>query len=230
MNADYYQIAGESSQKISGHAGLEYIKTVCLEKSKVLDVGCGEGTRLTMFSKSGWGVDLSSKAISLAKEKYPEYDFQQADATKLPFSNNTFDVVYSAFVLEHTLNPKKVISEMIRVCKPNGQVIILCPNYGAPNRRSPVSIENPYLKFITGIINPGWTMVTPKKNYDHIDDDTTFEPYILTILNFLKTQPIKILQSSTLWNLEAPSLNPRKLIMRLFPNFGPQIFIAVQKQ
>ncbi len=51
-----------------------------------------------------------------------------ASAEKLPFEDNTFDVVVSAWVLEHLPNPKESFSEIYRVLKPGGKVVFLTPN------------------------------------------------------------------------------------------------------
>ena len=130
---------------------------------------------------------------------------------------------------------------MIRVLKPGGSLVILAPNFGAPNRRSPCSHKNPLLKLITGYLkdlrsSPGhnlnWTRVTPKKTYTQIDDDTTVEPYLYSLERYLNNY-LTIKVSTSLWSLEEKTSNPRKLLFaRLgdtgcspFSYWGPQIFI-----
>jgi ubiquinone/menaquinone biosynthesis C-methylase UbiE len=244
---NYYKIAAEASSEIGSHSALLVLKKYCELKNRILDVGCGEGSRINTLlaqGKRGWGIDISPKAISIAKKKYPIHIFSVANAEKIPFSNNYFDLSYSAFALEHTKNPKQVISEMFRVTKPGGKVIILCPNYGAPNRRSPVSTENPLNKLLNGLIGDykfskslNWKFVNPKNTYNHIDDDTTVEPYLHSLLMYLSAQHITILRHSSVWDQEGTSSNPRKLIIKLlgriglfpFKYWGPQLFIVAQK-
>lgn len=239
---DYYKAAKAASLKIN-NSGLLYLQNKCATSSKILDVGCGEGSRLdTLSKKPGSGVDVNSKAIKEAKQQFPKHHFQVADAAKLPFEDDTFDLVYSAYAIEHCLDPEKFVMEMFRVCKVGGEIVILTPNYGAPNRRSPVSAENPITKFVQGLLTDytyskslNWKHVQPKRSYDQPDDDTTVEPYLHTLVRFI--HPHKITKQSSLWELEKFSLNPRKLFFSIlgrwnifpFKYWGPQIFVATIK-
>ncbi len=241
---DYYQTAKKASSSISGHPGLEKLSALCKEANKILDFGCGEGTRLNVLlkSKTGYGVDTSSEAIKLAKSQYPQHKFTliKPDET-LPYPDNYFDLVYTTFVLEHTNDPESFINETIRVS--NSIVVFLCPNFGAPNRRSPNSIQNPVKKLIMGLFadflpsnSLSWTKVEPKNKYMQIDDDTTVEPYLHTLLFYLQKK-ISIQHASSLWRIEEKSLNPRKLIFKclgllnIFPfkYWGPQLFVVGKK-
>lgn len=244
---DYYQTAKSASLQIGSHSGLNYLLELCKTSNRILDVGCGEGSRLRTLlpkDKTGWGIDISPSAIAKAKSQYPGYQFRVGDACKLPYPTATYDLVYSAFALEHTKNPEKFISEMIRVAKPGGFVVILCPNFGAPNRRSPVSHEPPISKLVQGFKNDfypqsisNWKFVTPKKTYTRIDDDTTVEPYLHSLLRFLSLHHLKIIKSTSVWDQEIFSLNPRKLLIKSFGQsgvfpfkyWGPQIFVVSKK-
>jgi len=248
MPKDYYQIAHEASAQIGDHQGLQYLQQLAKSSKNILDIGCGEGTRLnTLLPKDikGTGVDISKIAIKKAKEQYPRHRYIQTKGESLPFKDNSFDLVYTAFVLEHTENPEYFLKEAKRVLKPKGSLVILCPNYGAPNRRSPNSIETPIKKLISGIAkdfipskNLNWTKVTPKKSFKKIDDDTTQEPYLLSLIRFLKENKLKILKYSSLWEKEEKTKNPRKLLflilgkLNIFPfkYWGPQIFLSVTKK
>ncbi len=228
----YYEIAAEASKKIDGHPGLMKLREWCKKAEKILDVGCGEGSRLNVMG-GGMGVDINHFAISQAKKKYPESDFQIASVEKLPFADKSFDLVYSAFVIEHVKSPEKMLEEMIRVT--SKRLVIICPNYGSPNRRSPVSTENPMSKLIRGLFwRPnsnilGWIKVIPRKKYVNIDDDTTVEPYLLSLKRYLENKGLKIEECSSLWELEPPTLNPRKLFFKIFFEYcGPQIFLSAR--
>jgi len=243
----YYDMAAKASKEIGNHPGLKKLKQLIGESNKVLDVGCGEGSRLeTMMPKgrSGWGVDISDTAIGYAQKKYPHHKFSISDASHLPYDSNSFDLVYSAFAVEHVTEPKLVINEMIRVCKSQGKVVILCPNYGAPNRRSPVSFQNPISKLLKGLMfdffpdsRLSWDKVIPQKTYTELDTDTTIEPYLHSLIHYLKNLPVRIVNYSSVWEEEAKSNNPRKLIVKIlgksglfpFKYWGPQVFVVVQK-
>lgn len=243
----YYALAAKTSKQIGQHPGLLYLQKIVGQSSKVLDVGCGEGSRLVTLlppSQFGWGVDIDKYAINLAKKQYPDQHFLIYTGEKLPYKSGTFDLVYSAFVLEHVQNPANFLSEIIRVCRPGGMIIILCPNFGAPNRRSPNSIQNPIPKLFKGFINDffgtasfHWERVQPKPVYNLPDDDTTIEPYLLSLIRYLQSKKLIINAASSLWDLETPSLNPRKIIVKIFGQpgifpfkyWGPQIFVSAIK-
>lgn len=245
----YYQISKEASSEIGNHPGLISIQRLANKSKNILDVGCGEGTRLNIFvgkNSVGTGVDINSYAINKAKKQYPCLRFALAVGKKLPLESNHFDFVYTAFVLEHTQNPEPFIKEIIRVTKDNGNIAILCPNYGAPNRRSPVSTQKPFLKLIYGFFGDlfctysglNFLKVTPKKVFRNIDDDTTCEPYLLNLLRFFKRIPgVEIKQSSSLWEIDDDAKSIHQKLFKFlgqknifpFKHWGPQLFVVINK-
>lgn len=99
--------------------------------TRVLEVGCGTGTNLGLFSAAGCrvsGIDLSPSMIGIAKEKLgKEADLRLGDASDMPFSNGSFDLVV-AFLTLHEMptevrNP--VIREMTRVTAPAGRMLFI---------------------------------------------------------------------------------------------------------
>lgn len=97
---------------------------------KVLDVGCGNGRLLELLKDKTidyTGIDVSEKLIGLAKKKYPKNNFIVADNLNLPFSDESFDKVFSVAVL-HTIPSKelrrKALLELKRVLKPKGFLIL----------------------------------------------------------------------------------------------------------
>jgi demethylmenaquinone methyltransferase/2-methoxy-6-polyprenyl-1,4-benzoquinol methylase/phosphoethanolamine N-methyltransferase len=101
--------------------------------STILDFGCGAGDlafeaeRLLEGMGRIIGIDPSSEMIAVAKQKAAkrksQVQFQAEAAEKLPFPDNTFDVVMSSFVLHHLPEDlqAKAFSELKRVLKPGGQ-------------------------------------------------------------------------------------------------------------
>lgn len=93
------------------------------ENSKILDIGCAKGFMLYDFTKAipgitVKGIDISQYAIQNAKEEVKEH-LQVANALKLPFEDNSFDLVISITTL-HNLNKedmKQALSEINRVTK-----------------------------------------------------------------------------------------------------------------
>jgi len=107
-----------------------------LKDLNVLEVGCGAGDFAIHLSKQQaivTAVDFSAKAVEIAKEKSKAQsqlvDFQVADAQSLPFSSNSFDLIFSCECLEHVPDPQKALNEFYRVLKPSGYLILTTENY-----------------------------------------------------------------------------------------------------
>ena len=99
---------------------------------EVLEIGGGVGTDLSQFARHGAKVtdlDLSAGHLALARENFERRGLQgrfvHHDAESLPFPDNSFDLVYSNGVLHHTPNTTHVASEIRRVLKPGGRIIIM---------------------------------------------------------------------------------------------------------
>lgn len=97
---------------------------------KVLDVGCGNAYVLARYASQGAevnGIDITEAAIEISKKRFKNNGlkgfFQLADAEKLPFPNNTFDLVCSMGVLHHVPNTQSALKEIFRVLKPGGKFI-----------------------------------------------------------------------------------------------------------
>lgn len=97
----------------------------------VLDIACGIGEFLRACDTFGArvsGVDLSDKAINACKTILPQGKFHSCSAERLPFENDSFDVVTCLGSLEHFINPVESLKEMVRVAKPTAKFVILVPN------------------------------------------------------------------------------------------------------
>lgn len=217
-NERYYSMARRASEDISHNRGLRIFKEIAKNKSKILECGCGEGTKLNLISEhSGevYGDDYSLEAIKIARKTYPSIKFKMGSIERLSYKGSTFDFVYTAFVLEHTTNPEIIIKEMIRVTKKGGYIGIICPNFGSFCYRSPCSKENLLLRSLKIIfrdifivfLNKNrlyWHRVEPIATSDTFepDWDTTIEPSLITTMNFLSNhRNLKVVDASSLWEL-----------------------------
>ncbi len=100
------------------------------KKLKILNIGCGTGGTVRMLEKHGdvTNVDISDEAIKYMKEKgFP--NVIKVDGIKLPFEDNTFDLVASFDVLEHIEEDVEALEEWRRVLKPQGHIIVSVPAY-----------------------------------------------------------------------------------------------------
>lgn len=100
------------------------------EGEDVLDVGCGTGvltrelTRYVGDDGSATGFDLSESMLGVARERCPDATFKQGNVMDLPFDDQSFDVVISSFMLMFVPDPKKALSEMQRVLKTGGRLVV----------------------------------------------------------------------------------------------------------
>lgn len=99
----------------------------------VLDLGCNTGYGSEILSKKAQkvvGVDVSENAISISQKQYGHLniDFHLIDGKKLPFEDNTFDIIISCQVIEHIVDYNIYINELKRVLSPSGVVFFTTPN------------------------------------------------------------------------------------------------------
>jgi ubiquinone/menaquinone biosynthesis C-methylase UbiE len=112
----------------------QYVKP----NSKILEIGCGTGNILTYISKEKncdcYGIDISSDSEEVIKyfekNRGTKIHFMIGDGFNVPYPDNYFDVVYSEGVIEHFNNQEiiKMVDEHVRVCRPDGIIIISVPN------------------------------------------------------------------------------------------------------
>ncbi len=121
----------------------EGYKTIVKEvnkAAKVCEFGCGSANILkhhAHLQDKYYGCDFSEQLIRSNQLNYPRAHFVQfATANKLPFENETFDVVFSTFVIEHSTNPAALLLECKRILKPGGKLMILCPDFMGAGRMS----------------------------------------------------------------------------------------------
>ncbi len=102
---------------------------------KILEVGCGVGIDLIRFAKAGaqvTGIDLAEQSVGLARQYFEHEEvagsLQLGNGEELEFADNSFDMVYAHGVIQYTSNPKKMVDELRRVVKPDGQVVMMVYN------------------------------------------------------------------------------------------------------
>ena len=93
----------------------------------LLEIGCGMVTDLLQFARGGarcTGVDLTPRSVEISRHRFKLYgeegSFMIADGERLPFSTESFDVVYSNGVLHHTPDTEGAIRELNRVLRKSG--------------------------------------------------------------------------------------------------------------
>jgi ubiquinone/menaquinone biosynthesis C-methylase UbiE len=109
---------------------------------RVLEIGCGLGTDGARFARAGavyTGVDLTEAAVSLARRRFEveglRGEFRVADAERLDFADESFDLVYSHGVLHHTPDTEAAVREVRRVLKPGGRAVVMLYHRDSYNYR-----------------------------------------------------------------------------------------------
>ena len=115
---------------------LKRILKFCRNKiqGRVLDVGCGDGfftaQILQRFNlKNVYGLDISSKAVDLARLKHPEIKFRQSALNHIPEETSSVDSVTMIEVIEHLVDIEGTLKELFRVMKPGGILLITTTDF-----------------------------------------------------------------------------------------------------
>lgn len=137
---------------VEGQIEFEHFHRYCLARDychnlDVLDIACGEGygsAILAAVAKSVMGVDASLETVIHATEQYerPNLRFKHGDALHLPLAAETIDVVVSFETIEHLREHDAFLSEIKRVLRPGGTLIVSTPDRDVYS--PPGSEPNPY--------------------------------------------------------------------------------------
>lgn len=96
----------------------------------LLDIACGTGQLLSLLSRGHSkatlaGIDASEKMLARARQRVPHVLLKKGDVHHLPFEDASFDYVVSTEAFHHFDDQEKVLREMKRVAKKNGNVVII---------------------------------------------------------------------------------------------------------
>ncbi len=111
-----------------------------------LDIGCGEGNVLSDAFRQGWnavGIDIADNRIPEARADGIE--FRKGNLFDVAFPDCSFDGIYMDSVLEHVLEPVRMIKEIRRILRPGGVLYV-----GVPNEDSLLNDSRIFLYALTG--------------------------------------------------------------------------------
>ncbi len=98
----------------------------------VLEAGCGIGTDGARFAAEGaayTGLDRSPTALALARRRFAleglDGEFIAGSVTRLPFADETFDLVFSHGVIHHVADTAAAVREFARVLRPGGEILVM---------------------------------------------------------------------------------------------------------
>jgi 2-polyprenyl-6-hydroxyphenyl methylase/3-demethylubiquinone-9 3-methyltransferase len=195
-----------------------------VKNKRILDVGCGGGFYSFIVAKQGAcnivGVDLEKACIKAAqlnldRKMSLSIDGVVADTTKLPFRNESFDLVLCVDVIEHVEADRKVICELFGLLKPQGFLVISSQNSFSLN----FLLEGFFYRIVRREKWMGWDTSHVRfynpKSFSHLLQDfkifkivgTYYFPYMMLPSKFLRETIMKLNQffetrcNRTPWNL-----------------------------
>jgi len=130
----------------------DWVRELTLAPGQALaEIGCGPGDFSARLAGRGLrvtGFDPSAPMLARAASlSHPHLSFQQAGLPQLPTENCSYQTVIAASVINVIPQPQDGLREMLRICRPRGQVSVLFPLIDFDHRRSPVDdASRPILK------------------------------------------------------------------------------------
>jgi SAM-dependent methyltransferase len=138
---DYESVAREAAEKYKLEPTVrQFVEHYGLQRGKVLDVGSGRGY-LQDVVEDYTGLDLSSEVA-----RHYHKQFVAGSAFDLPFPANSFDALWTVWVVEHLNRPERAFREMRRVVK-NGGILLLFPTWNCERWLSGGYAVRPYSDF-----------------------------------------------------------------------------------
>ncbi len=110
--------------------------TPWVPNGRLLDIGCGNGEYLLRMQSIGWqckGVEFGNQGVAVCRAQ--GLDIFQGGLLEASFDADTFDLVTAHHFIEHVPNPVEIITEMVRILKPGGRLLLRTPNNAALGRR-----------------------------------------------------------------------------------------------
>ncbi len=108
----------------------DFLARYPIDGCRLLDAGCGTGRFSALAASMGAEVialEIGRSLLSRVVMKCPAIP-ACGDVTRLPFHDDSFDVVLSSECIEHTPTPDRAVRELVRVLRPGGRLVITCPN------------------------------------------------------------------------------------------------------
>lgn len=188
----------------------EFIIPNIIANTKIIDIGCGIGFiikelyKITDNSTKIIGLDITKDSIIYIKKELGLDNLLLSNNDYIPLKDNSIDIVIYSEVIEHLNDPKKSLSEIYRVLKKSGKLILSTPN-GLYVRLFH------HRKFVC---------------LDHINEFTFFE-----IKKMLEDKNFKIIYCES---ASLPFFGRRKKLIKIFRNISPifgtgSIYIIAQK-
>ena len=105
----------------------------------VLEVGCGNGRLFRTLRRAGCeasytGVEVAQHIVARNRHRHPDASWHTAGAYNLPADDAGVDIAFAEFVLEHLVFPVRGLTEMLRVVRPGGHLVLVFPDFVCAGR------------------------------------------------------------------------------------------------
>ncbi len=164
-----------------------------LQPQNILDVATGTGdvailTQKILHPKKITGIDISQGMLDIGRKKIEKLGLQnqielvKGDSETIGFADNTFDAITVAFGVRNYQNLEKGLTEMLRVLKPGGKLVVL--EFSRPKQFLFKAVYNIYMNTIA----PGFGKLIAKNKdaYQYLNDSVQRFPEGQQFLNILK--------------------------------------------
>jgi 2-polyprenyl-3-methyl-5-hydroxy-6-metoxy-1,4-benzoquinol methylase len=199
---------------------LAIVDQLNLENKNILDIGCYDGTFLSLIKKRNnnfFGIEASDWGIEKSRQKGMEvsqYFFD--DKTKLPYVDNFFDVIIAGEIIEHIYDTDFFLAEISRILKVRGNLIMSTPNIASIGRRL----------FLLFGINPIIELSPNEPDSSGHIRYFTFK----TLTKILKKHKFKMISSqSDFVNFSKDGKIKSVFLAKIFPKLGTSIICNAKK-
>ena len=199
---------------------LETVDHMKLENKNILDIGCYDGSFLSLIKNRNnnfFGLEASDWGVRKSREKgieIQQYFFDGKD--KLPYEDGFFDVVIAGEIIEHIFDTDFFLSEIRRILKPEGKLLLSTPNVASLGRRLMLLFgRNPIIE----------TSPNGPDSSGHIRYFT-----FGSIRDLLEKNKFQVLEyESDAVNFSKDGRFKSRLMAKLFPQFGASIICHAKK-